>query len=92
MRALAAPLDFEYFSKKGCFRSFEWEKTNFTIFATPQEKFWKNLLVDPAKDPSDDHKKKPNLTQTKLRAQWHGQPKILGGSKCLILGKQQYFA
>jgi len=22
-----------------------------------------------------------------LRAQWHGQPKILGGSKCLILGE-----
>jgi len=26
-----------------------------------------------------------------LRAQWHGQPKILSGSKCLILGEQQYF-
>jgi len=26
-----------------------------------------------------------------LRAQWHGQLKILGGSKCLILGEQQYF-
>jgi len=25
-----------------------------------------------------------------LRAQWHGQPKMLGGSKCLILGEQQY--
>ena len=25
-----------------------------------------------------------------LRAQWHGQPKSLGGSKCLILGEQQY--
>jgi len=41
--------------------------------------------------------KKPNLTHTKqefkcLRAQWHGMPKILGGSKCLILGKQQYVA
>jgi len=40
--------------------------------------------------------KKPNLTQMKqefkyLRAQWHGMPKILGGSKCLILGEQQYF-
>jgi len=40
--------------------------------------------------------KKPNLTQMKkefkyLRAQWQGQPKILGGSKCLILGEQQYF-
>jgi len=26
-----------------------------------------------------------------LREQWHGQPKILGGSKCLILCEQQYF-
>jgi len=26
------PLDFENFSKKGCFLSFEWEKTNFTSF------------------------------------------------------------
>jgi len=39
--------------------------------------------------------KKPNLTQMKqqfkyLRAQWHGQPNILGWSKCLILGEQQY--
>ena len=25
-----------------------------------------------------------------LRAQWHGHPKILGRSKCLILGEQQY--
>jgi len=40
--------------------------------------------------------KKPNLAQMKqefkyIRAQWHDQPKILGGSKCLILGEQQYF-
>ena len=40
--------------------------------------------------------KKPNLTQIKeefkyLRAQRHGQPKILEGSKCLILDDQQYF-
>jgi len=26
-----------------------------------------------------------------LRAQWHGQHKILNGSKCLIVGEQQYF-
>jgi len=26
-----------------------------------------------------------------LRVQWHGQPKILGRSKCLILVEQQYF-
>jgi len=38
------PLDFEIFSKKGCFFSFEWEKTNFTTFG-PLEKFWKNPVV-----------------------------------------------
>jgi len=27
-----APVYFEIFSKKGCFLSFEWEKTNFTGF------------------------------------------------------------
>jgi len=26
-----------------------------------------------------------------LRAQWHDQPKILSGSKYLILGEQRYF-
>jgi len=39
---------------------------------------------------------KPNLTQMKqefkyLRAQWHGQPKTLGGLKSSTLGEQQYF-
>ena len=33
------PLDFENFTKKGCFLSFEWEKTNFTTFGPP----WKNF-------------------------------------------------
>ena len=36
----------QYEGKKGCFFSFEWEKTNFTTFA-PLEKFLKNLLVAP---------------------------------------------
>jgi len=40
--------------------------------------------------------KKPDLTQMKqdfkyLHPQWHGQLKILGGSKYLILGEQQHF-
>jgi len=26
-----------------------------------------------------------------LRVQWQGQPNILVGSKCLILGEQQYY-
>ena len=42
-----APLDFKNFSTKGCFLSFQWEKTNFTTFGTPIEKFWKNTLVAP---------------------------------------------
>jgi len=33
------PLDFQMFTKKGCFLSFEWEKSNFTTFAPP----WKNV-------------------------------------------------
>jgi len=57
--------------------------------------YWK-LCSDgsePATYSSFAHKK-PNLTQMKqeyLRAKWHGQPKILAGSKCLILGEQRYF-
>jgi len=40
--------------KKGCFFCFESEKTNFTTFAPPLEKFWKNTLVAPlGKNPSD---------------------------------------
>ena len=40
--------------------------------------------------------KKPNHTQMKqefkyLRAHWHDQTKIVDGSKCLILGEQDYF-
>jgi len=39
-------------SKKSCFLSFEWEKTNFTTFAPP----WKNPLVPPpGKHSSDAH-------------------------------------
>jgi len=41
------PLDFEKFSKKGCFLDFECEKTNFTTFGPTLEKFWKNPLVLP---------------------------------------------
>jgi len=40
------PLDFEILANKGCFISFEWEKTNFTTF-DPLEKFWKYPLVLP---------------------------------------------
>jgi len=31
------------------------------------------------------------MKQEYLHAQWHGQSKIFGGSKRLILGEQQYF-
>jgi len=52
----ASPLDFENISKIGCFLSFEWEKTNFTTFGPPLEKFWKNPLVaPPGKNTSDAH-------------------------------------
>jgi len=40
----ALPPGFWKFQQKGCFLSFEWEKTYFTTFG-PLEKFWKNLLV-----------------------------------------------
>jgi len=43
---LGPTLDFELFSKKSCFLSFEWEKSNFATFE-PLEKFWKNTLVAP---------------------------------------------
>ena len=41
------PLDFENFSKKNCFLSFEWEKTNFTTSSPPLKNFWTNPLVTP---------------------------------------------
>jgi len=40
-REALAPLDFENFSKKGCFLSFEWEK-QISPHLAPLEKFWKN--------------------------------------------------
>jgi len=36
-----APLNFENFSKKGCFLSFEREKPNFTTVGSPQKNFGK---------------------------------------------------
>jgi len=39
------PLDFENFSKKGCFLSFEWKKSNFTTFGPALENVWKNPLA-----------------------------------------------
>jgi len=40
-------MDFENFNKKGCFLSFEREKTNFTTFCTPPAKFLKKSLSGP---------------------------------------------
>jgi len=37
-RGALPPLDFEIISKKGCFLSFEWEKSNFTMFGFPPGK------------------------------------------------------
>jgi len=39
------PLNLDIFRKKRLFSSFEWEKTNFTTFCSPLEKFWKNPLL-----------------------------------------------
>jgi len=44
-RGSLTPLDFENFSKKCCFLSFEWKKTNFTTFGSHVEDFWKNPSV-----------------------------------------------
>ena len=41
-----ALLDFEIFSKKGCFPDFEWEKTNYTTFGLPG-KIFENLPSAP---------------------------------------------
>jgi len=47
--------EFENFSKKGCFLSFEWQKTNFSTLS-PLEKLLENPLVAlPGKNPSDAH-------------------------------------
>jgi len=46
-RGALAPLDFENCSKNSFFCSFEWEKTNFTTFGPPLEKFWINPFVAP---------------------------------------------
>jgi len=48
-------VDFEIFSKKDCFLSFEWEKSNFTTLVPP-EKFRENPLMAPTvNNPSDAH-------------------------------------
>ena len=44
--ALAPPL-FSKIHQKSCFLSFEWKKQISTLLTSPQEKFWKNLLVLP---------------------------------------------
>ena len=55
-RGALAPLDFENCSKNSFFCSFEWEKTNFTTFGPPLEKFWINPFVAPLeKNPSEAH-------------------------------------
>jgi len=50
-----APLDFEIFSKKGCFLSFVWEK-QISPLLTPSGKFLeKSPSAPPGKNPSDAH-------------------------------------
>jgi len=43
--ALALPWILKFSAKEGCFLSFEWEKSNFTTFGHPLEKFRKNPLL-----------------------------------------------
>jgi len=45
----APPWILKCLAKKGCFVSFEWEKTKlkFTTFGPPLENFWENPLVPP---------------------------------------------
>jgi len=51
-------------AKKGCFLSFEGEKSNFDTFGPPLEKNWKNTLATPpGKNPSDAHDCKLGFTR-----------------------------
>ena len=48
--------EFEKFCKKGCFLSFEWQKTNFTTFGRPLEKLLeKSTSGPPGKNLSNAH-------------------------------------
>jgi len=49
------PLDFENFSKKGCFLSFEWEKTNLTTSVPPRKILEKALSGPPGRNSPDAH-------------------------------------
>jgi len=61
------PLDFEMYSKKGCFLSFEWEK-NFTIFRPPGKILEKSLSGSPpGKNPFDTHVWNNNRTRICVR-------------------------
>ena len=54
-RGARLPWIFKCLAKKGCFLSFEWEKSNFTTFG-PLDKFRKSPLVaPPGKNSSDAH-------------------------------------
>jgi len=61
------PLDFESLSRKGCFLSFEREKTSFTTFGRPPEKFWKILWWPPWKNSSDAHVLNLNYLREQLQ-------------------------
>jgi len=56
-QGVLTPLDFENFSKKGCFLSFDWEKSNFTTFGSLPRKILKKIpqCHPPGKDSSDAH-------------------------------------
>jgi len=49
------PLDFENFTKKGCFLSFEWEKQISPHLAPPGKILEKSPGASPGKNPADAH-------------------------------------
>jgi len=75
------PLDFENFSKKGCFLSFKWEK-QISQFWPLLEKFWeKSLVAPPWKEFSDAHAHNASFTVEKF---W-----CLANQPYLIFAEQQ---
>ena len=55
-RGAKPPLDFENFSKKGCFLSFEWENQISPLLAPPCKNFGRiPWWPTPGKNPSDSH-------------------------------------
>ena len=63
-----ALLDFEIFSKKGCFPDFEWEKTNYTTFGLPGKIFENLPSAPPPGKNLSDAPGQSNMSQCWLRS------------------------